>query len=41
MGFNYIRVKEEDEYKTAFQTYNRHYQYRIILIRLINTLITF
>jgi len=23
--FNYIKVKEEDEYKTAFQTCNRYY----------------
>jgi len=41
MGFNYVKVKEKDEYKTAFQTYNRYYQYCVILIRLINTLVTF
>jgi len=23
--FNYIKVKEEDKYKTAFQTYNGYY----------------
>jgi len=25
IGFNYVRVKEEDKYKTAFQTYNGYY----------------
>jgi len=25
MGFNHVRVKEEDEHKTAFQTCNRYY----------------
>jgi len=23
--FNYVKVKEEDKYKTIFQTYNRYY----------------
>jgi len=41
MGFNHIRVKEEDKYKTAFQTYNKHYQYYIMLMGLINTPMTF
>jgi len=39
--FNYVRVKEGDEYKTAFRTYNRHYQYRIMPIRLTNAPVTF
>jgi len=39
--FNHVRVKEEDKHKTAFQTYNRHYQYRIMLIGLTNAPITF
>jgi len=41
MGFNYIKVKEEDEHKIAFQTYNGYYQYYIMLIGLINTPTTF
>jgi len=41
IGFNYIRVKEEDEYKIAFQTCNGYYQYYIMLIRLINAPVTF
>jgi len=41
IGFNYVRVKEEDKYKTAFQTYNRYYQYCVILIGLINAPVTF
>jgi len=41
MGFNYVRVKEEDEYKMAFQTCNRYYQYCIMLIGLINAPTTF
>jgi len=39
--FNYIKVKEEDKYKTAFRTYNRYYQYYVILIGLINASVTF
>jgi len=41
IGFNYVKVKEKDEYKIAFQTCNRYYQYYVMLIRLINTFITF
>jgi len=41
MGFNHVKVKEEDKYKTAFQTYNRYYQYYVILIGLINAPVTF
>jgi len=41
MGFNYIRVKEEDEYKMAFRTYNGYYQYCVMLMGLINAPVTF
>ena len=36
-----LRIKAGDEWKTAFYTYYRYYEFIVILIGLINALITF
>lgn len=39
--FNRIRIKEEDEWKTAFRIKLKHYEYLIMPFELINASVTF
>ena len=40
-AYNRIRIKEGDEWKTAFRTHYSHYEYLVILFRLTNAPATF
>jgi len=40
-AFNWIWIKEENEWKTVFYTWLKHYKYLIMSFNLINALITF
>ncbi len=40
-AFNWIQIKEEDEWKTVFCTQLKHYKYLIISFNLINASVTF
>ncbi len=40
-AFNWIRIKEENEWKTVFCTWLKHYEYLIMFFNLINASITF
>ncbi len=40
-AFNWIQIKEEDEWKTVFCTWLEHYEYLIMSFNLINASITF
>ena len=39
--YYYLRIKVGDEWKTAFRTYYRYYEFMVIPIGLTNALITF
>ena len=41
IAYTYIRIKEGDEWKTAFRTPYEHYEYLVILFGLTNALATF
>jgi hypothetical protein len=41
IAYIYIRIKEGDEWKTAFKTPYRHFEYLVILFRLTNVPATF
>ena len=40
-AFNWIRIKEENEWKTVFCTWLKHYEYLIMFFNLINASVTF
>ena len=40
-AYNYIRIKEGDEWKTAFYILYRHFEYLVIPFGLTNMLVTF
>lgn len=40
-GYHQIRIKKDGEYKTAFQTHQGHYEYRVMPFGLIGALATF
>ncbi len=40
-AFNWIQIKEEDEWKTVFCTWLKHYEYLIMSFDLINASVTF
>lgn len=40
-GYHQIRMREEDEAKTAFKTHSGHFQFRVMPFRLTNALATF
>jgi len=40
-AYNLIRIKKKEKWKIAFQTYYNHYEYLVILFKLINVFIFF
>jgi hypothetical protein len=39
--YHQVRIKEGDEYKTAFQTHNGHFEYKVMSFGLIGPLLHF
>lgn len=40
-GYHQFKLREEDEIKTAFQTHNDHFEFRVMPFGLYNATVTF